>query len=114
MCSQDTVRPKSEDKKSSQDDDVISIIGEYVKQKNKANAVVPYDTSHKADDSRCGSASSCRRSSEVSGVNCRQAAETLSMFLFYMFVLFVVVSTIVCMVILVAGGARQEENTRFT
>ncbi|XP_025112893.1 neuronal acetylcholine receptor subunit beta-3-like [Pomacea canaliculata] len=114
MCSQDTVRPNSEDKKSSQDDDVISIIGEYVKQKNKANAVVPYDTSQKADDSRCGSASSCRRSSEVSGVNCRQAAETLSMFLFYMFVLFVVVSTIVCMVILVAGGARQEENTRFT
>ncbi|PVD21671.1 hypothetical protein C0Q70_17470 [Pomacea canaliculata] len=111
---QDTVRPNSEDKKSSQDDDVISIIGEYVKQKNKANAVVPYDTSQKADDSRCGSASSCRRSSEVSGVNCRQAAETLSMFLFYMFVLFVVVSTIVCMVILVAGGARQEENTRFT
>ncbi|XP_025113416.1 acetylcholine receptor subunit delta-like [Pomacea canaliculata] len=116
MCkAEDRWRPaKPDDKMSFEDDDNIAIVGERKKQKNKLNVVVPYDERQEADDSRCGSASSVRSSTEVTVVSSQLAAEMLTTLLFFVFLFLVVISTIICAVVLVVGGSRQEESTRLT
>ncbi|PVD21669.1 hypothetical protein C0Q70_17468 [Pomacea canaliculata] len=113
MCLADDERRLVNVKPSADNDNTVSIIGENKKQQVKANAVVPYDNDEKADDP-CSDCACPPRSPEVSHISGELAAETLNTFLFYLFFLYSIVITIALGIILITGGARQEESTRLS
>ncbi|PVD21672.1 hypothetical protein C0Q70_17471 [Pomacea canaliculata] len=113
MCLADGERRLVKVKMSAENDNTVSIIGENKMQQVKANAVVPYDNDEKADDN-CSDCACPPRSPEVSHISGELAAETLNTFFFFLFFLYSFVITITYVILLITGGASQEESTRLS
>lgn len=117
MCGADnTTRPVKVDVRMYHQNNNISIVSQRQTQMTKPNAISPCDNSQESNEGSSQPACDTRTrgSSEVNHVRGQLAAETLSAFLFVVFLALIIVSTIICFIALVVGGGRQEENTRLT